>query len=146
MRLVPLYSCTFAPTEHWRVALRGDGGVEEQGFLLVEGRSQGRIMARLRAANYPRKRTDGTVTPDFRGVLETDDGATVVFEWHGYGRTPDDGSRPLLGSITHLSDDERYAWLNDTLCVLTGDVRPQPEGGFIVVIEVSELVWEPING
>ena len=144
MRLDPLYTCTFAPTEHWRVALRGGGGVEAQGFLLVEGRSQGRIAARLRAANYPRQRTDGTLTPDFRGVLETDDGATIVFEWHGYGRTNDDGSRPLLGSITHLSDDERYAWLNTAMCVLGGEVRPRPDGGFDVVVDVHELVWEPL--
>ena len=39
-----------------------------------------------RAANYPRRRTDGTLTPDFRGVLETDDGATILFAWQGYGR------------------------------------------------------------
>ncbi len=142
MRLDPLYTCTFAPTDNWHVALRGAGGVEEQGFLLVEGRADGRVAARLRAANYPRRRTDGTLTPDFRGVLETDDGATVLFAWHGYGRSSDEGSH-LLGSITHLSDDDRYSWLNDALCVLTGEVRRQPDGGFRVVLDVSELVWEP---
>lgn len=142
MRLDPLYSCTFAPTESWRVALRGGGGIEEQGFLVVEGRSYGRVTARLRAANYPRKRTDGTLTPDFRGVLETDDGAIVLFAWHGYGRPTDDGSH-LVGSITHLSDDDRYSWLNDALCVLTGEVRPRLDGGFDVVLDVCELVWEP---
>lgn len=143
MRLEPLYTCTFAPAERWNVEVHGDGGVEEQGFLLVEGRSQGRLPARVRAANYPRQRTDGTTIPDFRGVLETDDGATVLFEWRGYGRRAGGGGRQLLGSITHLSDDDRYAWLNTAVCVLVGEVRPRSEGGFEVALEVSELVWEP---
>ena len=120
-------------------------GIEGQGFLLVEGRAEGRLSGRLRAANYPRRRTDGTLTPDFRGVIETDDGAVILFAWHGYGRATEGGPRHLLGSITHLSDDDRYRWLNDTLCVLTGEVRPQDGGRFDVVLEVSELVWEPLS-
>jgi hypothetical protein len=144
MRLEPLYRASFAPTDSWHVDLAGGGGTEEQGFLLVEGRSAGRLSARLRAANYPRRRTDGTVTPDFRGVLETDDGATVLFAWRGYGRATGEGSQ-LLGAITHVSDDDRYRWLNDALCVLTGEVRPRPEGGFDVVVDVAELVWEPAS-
>ena len=51
MRVEPLYRCTFAPTERWNVELAGDGdgAGEGQGFLLVEGRSEGRIAGRLRA-------------------------------------------------------------------------------------------------
>jgi hypothetical protein len=125
------------------VELAGARGTESQGFLFVEGRAEGRLTGRLRAANYPRQRTDGTVTPDFRGVLETDDGATVVFEWRGYGVAAERGSR-LLGRITHLSDDSRYRWLNEVTCVLAGEVRPGGGGSFDVVLEVSELVWEPL--
>jgi len=144
VRLEPLYRATFAPTESWSVELAGAHGVEGQGFLLVEGRAEGRLSGRLRAANHPRRRTDGTVTPDFRGVLETDDGATVLFTWHGYGRPADDGSSRLTGSLTHLSDDPRYRWLNDAVCVLTGEVSRPPAGGpFVVAVEVAELVWEP---
>ena len=86
------------------------------------------------------------LTPDFRGVMETDDGATVLFAWHGYGRTAEDGTRPLVGSVTHVSDDERYVWLNQTVCGLAGDVRPGDDGTFDVVVEVAELVWEPVAG
>lgn len=145
MRLEPLYRCTFVPAESWHVELAGTGGTEGQGFLLVEGRAEGRLTGRLRAANYPRQRTDGTLTPDFRGVLETDDGATVLFEWRGYGVAAESGSR-LLGSITHLSDAGRYRWLNQAICVLAGDVRPRAGGTFDVVLEVSELIWEPLAG
>ncbi len=144
MRLEPLYRCTFAPTESWHVELAGAGGTEGQGFLFVEGRAEGRLIGHLRAANYPRRRTDGTVTPDFRGVLETDDGATVLFAWRGYGVAAEVGSR-LLGSITHLSDDGRYHWLNQVTGVLAGEVRPRDGGGFDVALEVSELVWEPLG-
>ena len=144
MRLEPLYRATFATTESWDVELHGEGGVEGQGFLIVEGRSEGRVSGRLRATNYPHHRTDGTVTPDFRGVLETDDGATVLFTWHGYGRAGDGGVRQLVGSITHLTDDEPHLWLNTALGVLTGEVRRREGGGFDVVVEVAELIWEPL--
>ena len=141
MRLEPLYRATFAPTASWHVGL---GGEEEQGLLFVEGRVDGRIKGRLRASNFPRRRGDGTLTPDFRGVLETDDGATLLFAWQGYGRMGDDGSRQLLGSLTHLADDDRYRRLNRTICVLTGHVVEQ-EGGFEVVLDVAELAWEPAS-
>jgi hypothetical protein len=86
------------------------------------------------------------LTPDFRGVFETDDGASILFSWGGYARSGDGGARELVGSITHISDDARYRWLNDRVCALAGEVRPRESGqGFDVVLEVSELVWEPID-
>jgi uncharacterized protein YbaA (DUF1428 family) len=130
----PLYRATFTTPEHWTVELRGESGVEAQSFLIAEGRAEGRLSARLRAANFPRRRTDGTLTPDFRGVLETDDGATILFAWHGYGR-----AGRLTGSITHLSADPRYDWLNDRVCTVVGRVHERAAGGFEVVIEVAEL-------
>jgi hypothetical protein len=145
VRLEPLYRCTFAPTENWHADLRGDEGVERQGFLLVEGRAEGRLAARLRAANFPRRRTDGTQMPDFRGVLETDDGANILFSWHGYGTAADGGGSRLVGSMAHLSDDERYLWLNQAVCAVAGEVRPRHGGGVDVVLDVSELVWEPLD-
>ena len=86
MRLEPLYRCTFAPTESWQRGVAAEAGSRHRGSSSSRAAPQGRLAARLRAANYPRQRTDGTLTPDFRGVLETDDGATIVFAWHGYGR------------------------------------------------------------
>lgn len=125
--------------------LDGASGTERQGFLLVEGRSEGRLSGRLRGANSPRQRTDGLQTPDFRGVIETDDGAIVYFAWHGYGLAPVGGPSRLLGSITHLSDDPAYTWLNQAVGVLTGEVRRQDAGHVDVVIDVSELIWEPMS-
>ncbi len=141
MRLEPLYRATFTTPEHWSVELAGAHGVEGQTFLIAEGRLEGRLSARLRGANFPRRRVDGTLTPDFRGVYETDDGATVLFAWQGYGR---DGK--LTGAITHVTDDERYAWLNDRVCALTGEVREREDGpGVDVVLDVAEFVPEMVD-
>ena len=71
MRLEPLYRARFTTPERWSVELRGPHGTEAQSLLFAEGRCEGRVAARLRAANFPRRRTDDTLTPDFRGVLET---------------------------------------------------------------------------
>lgn len=81
MRLEPLYRVTFTTPESWSVELGGDRGDEGRSFLIAEGRAEGRLSARYRGANFTRRRVDGTLTPDFRGVLETDDGATILFAW-----------------------------------------------------------------
>jgi hypothetical protein len=146
VRLEPLYRATFTTPEAWSVELIGPAGTEGQSFLIAEGRADGRLSARFRAANYPRRRIDNTLVPEFHGVLETDDGAALLFAWHGYARAGDRGTRELVGSITHLSDDERYRWLNDVVCALTGEVRPCQDGeGFEVVLDVAELVWESLE-
>lgn len=145
MQLEPLYRATFTTPERWAVEFAGSHGTEVQDFLIAEGRVEGRLSARLRGSNYPRRRADDTLLPDFRGVLETDDGATILFSWHGYAR-PAAGRRELLGSITHLTGSERYAWLNNALCALAGEVRPREDApGFEVVFDVSELIWEPLT-
>jgi Protein of unknown function (DUF3237) len=115
MRLEPLYRATFATPESWSVELTGEAGVEGQSFLIAEGRCEGRLSARYRGANFPRRRTDGTLVPDFRAVLETDDGAAILFAWQGY-------TRPA-GEVRPRSDGT----------------------GFEVAVDVAELVWEPLD-
>jgi len=47
--------------------------------------------------------------------------------------------------MTHVTDDERYCRLNDVVCALTGEVRLRVDGsGYEVVLDVAELVWEPL--
>ncbi len=145
MRLEPLYRVTFTTPESWNVKLDGDTGTEGRSFLIAEGRAEGRLSARYRAANFPRRRVDGVLTPDFRGALETDDGATILFAWQGLARLAEGGMRQLLGSMTHVSDDGRYRWLNDRVCAVAGEVRPREDAGFDVVLEVSELQWEAVG-
>jgi hypothetical protein len=145
MRLEPLYRATWVTSESWSVEVHGASGTEGRSFFIAEGRAEGRLSARLRAANYPRRRVDGVLTPDFRGVLETDDGASVLFSWRGYVRTGSSQMRELMGSITHVTEDERYRWLNDRIGAVVGEVRRRDGGGSEVVVDVSELVWEPLE-
>jgi hypothetical protein len=146
MQLEPLYTVTSTTPEAWSVEVVVDDGIEGRSFLLAEGRSTGRLSARYRAANFPRKRADGALVPEFRGVLETDDGAAILFEWQGLAVLTDSGIRGLLGSLVHTTDDLRYRWLNDRVCAVEGEVRPRTdESGFEVVFEVSEMVWEGVT-
>ena len=68
MRLEPFYRVTFTTPESWNVTREGESGAEGQSFLIAEGRAEGRLSARYRAANFPRRRVDGALEPEFRGV------------------------------------------------------------------------------
>jgi len=145
LRLEPLYRVRFSYPESWVVGLEGGW---EQHLLLAEGRCEGSINGRFRGANFPHRRTAaGPFRPDFRAVIDTDDGATIMFEWHGYGRAYPPERRQIVGSIFHLSDSDHYRRLNDVVCVCVGEVRapsdPERENSDLV-IDVAELIWEPI--
>jgi hypothetical protein len=138
MRLEPLYRVRLTYPYARSSQLAGPGGTESQYFFLAEGRCEGRISGQLRGANHPRRRTDHTFMPDFQGVIETDDGAIIMFDYFGYGRAYPEERRQIVSAATHLSDDPRYRWLNDVMCVGTGEVG-DPE----LVVDMAELVWEP---
>jgi len=144
VRLEPLYRVRFSYSEGWGADLAGPDNPEGRFFFLAEGRCEGRISGRLVSANHPHRRSDGTFVPDFQGVIETDDEAEVLFDWRGYGRAYPVGKRQIVLSGTHLSDHERYRWLNDLVSVGVGEVRSRPEGPTELVVEWAELVWEPI--
>ena len=85
--------------------------------------------------------------------IETADGATIIFDWRGFARPYPPERRQIVVAGTHVCGDERYAWLNDVVCVGTGEIRPRDEsggpravvGGAIdFVIDFAELIWEPI--
>ena len=144
MRLEPLYRVSFTYPEGWGIGLEGGW---EQYLFIAEGHCQGAISGRFRGANFPRRRTDqGPFCPDFRAVIETDDGATLMVEIQGYGRAYPAGRRQIVGSVLHLSDDDRYHRLNDVVCVCVGEVRASadPDREPDLVMDVAELVWEPL--
>lgn len=141
MRLEFRYRARFVYAEGVIVAL--EGGLEQL-FLLAEGRCEGAVNGRLRGANHPHRRPDGTYCPDFQGVIETDDGATIFFDWRGYGRAYPEGRRQIVASGTHLVDDERYGHLNDAVCAIEGELRAWPDNsGADLVVDVYELLFEP---
>jgi hypothetical protein len=134
MRLEHLYRLQFSYLEHWFVE-----GPDEVFLGLAEGRCEGALAGRFRGANHPRRRSDDVFLPDFDAVVETTDGATVAVHIGGFGRPREDGSRQVVGTVTHLSGDERYVRLNDALCVFVGESREKE-----IVLDVAELVWEPL--
>jgi uncharacterized protein DUF3237 len=145
MRIERFYRVTFTTPESWSVTRQGETGTEGRSFLIAEGRAEGRLSARYRGANFPRRRADGALEPEFRGVLETDDGASILFHWEGLAALEPSGMRHLLGVMQHESDDDRYRWLNDRVCAVEGEVRPSDGGaGFDVVLDVSLMAWEPL--
>jgi Protein of unknown function (DUF3237) len=145
VRLEPLYRVRFTYPEQWCVFLAGPDSNEAKVVPLAEGRCEGRISGRFRGANHPYRRADGTFMPNFQSVIETDDGAEVLFDYRGYGRAYPVGRRQIVTSATHLSEEERYRWLNDSLSVGVGEVRSREDGPTELVIEWSELVWEPLE-
>ena len=142
MQLKPLYSIRFRYPEGWSVELAGSAGKEEQHFFIAEGVCTGRIAGRFHGANHPRRRTDLTFVPDFQGVIETDDGAVVMVDYQGYGRAYPAGRRQIVAAAWHLCSDDRYKWLNDSLCVGCGEVRRLSDTETELVVDLSELVWE----
>jgi hypothetical protein len=145
MRLEPLYRLTFRYTEEWGVSM-GDGpSLAGAFFFIAEGRCSGTVVGRFRAANHPLRRADGTFVPDLQGVIDTDDGATIILDMRGYGRAYPVGARQVVVAVTHLSDDARYARMNDSLSVGCGEVRRLSEDETELVIDVNELIWEPMR-
>jgi hypothetical protein len=65
-------------------------------------------LARCERPTFQGSETPGTLSPDFRGVLEPNDGAAILFTCRGYVHTAPDGVRQLVGAMTHISDHERY--------------------------------------
>ena len=145
MRLEPLYCVRFSYAGGWSADLAGQDSAEGRFFFLAEGRCEGRISGLFRGANHPHRRGDGTFLPDFQGVIETDDGAEVLFDYRGYGRAYPVGRRQIVASATHLSEDKRYRWLNDSLSVGVGEVRSQEDGPTELLIDWAEVVWEPVS-
>ena len=147
MRLEPLYRLEFTYPAGWDVGLEGGW---QQHFYLAEGFCEGALSGRFHGANFPLRRTaDGPFLPDIHGVIETDDGATVMFECRGYGRAQPVRARQVVGSIMHVSDHPDYRRLNDVVCVCVGEVRAAADprrSGSLLVLDVAELVWEPLGG
>lgn len=145
MRLAPLYRLRFTYPESWAVGLEGGW---QQLFFIAEGRCEGAITGRFRGANFPRRQgTDGPFRPDFRAVIEADDGAVIMVEWHGYGRAYPPGRRQIVGAVFHLADREPYQRLNDVVCVSIGEVRTPSDPSQSepdLVVDVAELIWGPI--
>jgi hypothetical protein len=144
LKLTPLYRVRFEYPRGWEVALATPESPESQHFYLAEGTCEGRIEETFTGANHPRRRGDRTFEPNFQGAIETTDGAAILFEYRGYGRAYPTGRRQIVAAAIHLSDHDNYRWLNDSLAIGTGEVRTMSDGHVELVIDWSEIIWEPV--
>jgi hypothetical protein len=120
MRLRPLYRIRFRYTSIWESRLGRTEADEGHELEIGDGMCEGRLKGRFNVANSPRRRVDGTYIADIRGAIETDDGATVLLEAHGYGYDVD-GRFRFVGSATHTSEHPDYSELNLAICALEGE-------------------------
>ena len=146
MELKALYVVRFHYPDGWDVDLVGEGGTEEYDFYFAEGRCEGSLSGTFRAANHPRRRTDRTFRMDMQGFIKTDDGATVMVDYQGYGRRYPAGRRQVVGAAFHITDSERLGHLNDAVCAISGEVRVPDKIELVqadveLVFQVSELIW-----
>lgn len=101
------------------VSARVDGG-EGRGFGGGTGSVSGdRIQGRVRWSNFPHFRSDGVIEPDVTGVIETNDGARVLFRIGGYS-LPAERGRRVVGPVTFVTQDDSYLWLNSVVAVSDG--------------------------
>lgn len=154
MRIEPLYRAIFQyPDGGKGTTLEGDAGSEGHYFFVAEGTVEGSIAGTLTGANHPRSRIDKNALPDIQGAIETEDGATIIFDWQGFARPYPPERRQIVVAGRHTTGDERYAHLNDAICVGTGEIRPRDDSGgarkvvggkIDFVIDFGLLIWEPI--
>lgn len=101
----------------------GEGG---QFYGTMEGswRSD-RISGTLRLTNIAQKRTDTVNTPTLRGVLRTEDGATMFVEMNGLSQIQE-GGRVFIASLTLRTAHTGYQWVNTLFAVVEGELHGAP--------------------
>jgi Protein of unknown function (DUF3237) len=75
------------------------------------------------SADWVTIRRDGSWELDVRVALHTDDGASILFSYTGFG-TNTNGLVSLRGAPRFEVGDDRYSWLNDIQGVLIGEADP----------------------
>ena len=106
--------------------VRPYGGEEGNAYGEIEGSITGkRFQGTFRGVNHPFRRNDGAMLPDAHGVIRTEDGATVLFSLAGRTVWVETANgrqgRQLLRALFE-AEDQRYRWLNNTVCILEGKI------------------------
>jgi hypothetical protein len=105
--------------------VRPYGGEEGTGYGEGDGTLTGpKLQGKAHWVNHPHRRSDGAMLPDVHGVILTDDGAQILFTLQGRTFFEDDTGKQLLHT-TFEAEDERYRWLNRSVCVLEGVIDAQ---------------------
>jgi hypothetical protein len=97
----------------------------------MEGRLIGdRVRGELRLTNLAPRRSDNVNLPTLRGVMTTDDQATVWVALDGIATLrSSDNARVFVTTFHCQTGDDRYAWLNTVFGVLEGVLDAVRVGG-----------------
>jgi hypothetical protein len=68
-----------------------------------------RLKGRARWVNHPHCRSDGVWLPNVHGVIQTEDGASVLFSLHGRTSFVEGGKGRQLLTVIFETGDERIA-------------------------------------
>lgn len=108
------------------VLVRPYGGQEGCGYGEGNGNVTGdRLTGKLRWVNQPHRRSDSSMLPDVHGIIRTDDDALIMFSLNGRTVWTEAGPGRQLLAATFEAEDDRYAWLNGSYCVLEGAIDPE---------------------
>src|SRR5687767_13452436 len=100
------------------------GGEEGTGFGSGTGTVTGdKLQGSMQWVNHPHRRSDGAMLPNTHGVIHTKDGALVMFSFSGRTVFNPHGVGGQLLTVTFEAEDERYRWLNSTVCVMEGAIE-----------------------
>jgi hypothetical protein len=108
-----------------------DYGAGGQIYGTMEGRLEGeRLSGEIRLTNLAPRRPDNVNMPTLRGILTTDDGASIWVELDGIATLREsDGARVFTTGCRFRAGDARYAWLNTTYGLLEGVLGTVSVGG-----------------
>jgi Protein of unknown function (DUF3237) len=140
----PLCAMDLAYTSDFHL-VRPYGNESGLGWGIGNGTVTGeRLAGDVQWSNQPRRRGDGVMLPDVRGVITTSEGVEVFVDLCGRTVFVDkDGGQvgsQLLMTLFE-SEDERYSWLNNAVCMTEGAIDPERgTAHFEVYICTNDLV------
>ncbi len=143
MRLEHIFDMQIQATSANEVAPFGgrEGYLAAAGEGTVEGAEIKGTVSRF--SFFERNREDGSCVHTLDGVIETEDGATILLDVSGVLH-PDQAGPGVWGVVSgvkFIAQDERYGWLNGVLGVGEGTLEPSTgQGRFHFYAAVNDLV------
>ncbi|MDJ0897764.1 MAG: hypothetical protein QNJ55_03055 [Xenococcus sp. MO_188.B8] len=96
-----------------------------------------RLQGTARWVNHPHCRTDGVWLPNLHGVIQTEDGASILFSLQGRTKFRPGGQGNQILTAILQTGDERYEWVNDSICILEGVIE-----GFAMRAQIFQCINE----